>query len=440
MTKPSNPTPCGCPDFAVSRRRFLATAAAGGVGLAGAGMFGDAFRQVSYAGVPGDGGNVLVVLSLRGGADGLSMVVPRGADHTTLAGYRQGIVVPEASLIGGNSQFGLHPAFAPLLPKWQDGSFGAVHAVGLPAPNRSHFDAMEVIEDADPGSSARVGWINRMVGLSTPAQPQTSVQLGSTLLPTSQVGSAPALGAYQVSDFQVAEIGSTAAQRKASLRRIWANDKSALGNTVRSTLDVTDVFANLSGSASAATELDDGSDNPANPVNPTSYPPGQLQSVLANTAALIRADLGTQVVTIDYGNWDMHNGLGGTDPMKGWMSDQVDHLARSLVAFFDDLGGAASRVTVVTLSEFGRRVQQNGDNGVDHGYGNAMLLLGAGVNGGDVHGGWPTLDRLTDGDLSISQDYRSVLWEVLTSRFPAVSGSRARIFPGFTPETIGSMA
>jgi uncharacterized protein (DUF1501 family) len=433
-------TPCGCPDFSTSRRRFLATAAAGGVGIAGASLFGDAFRQVTYGGTPGDSGNVLLVLSLRGGADGLSMVVPRGADHDTLAGYRQGIVVPADSLIGGNAQFGLHPAFDPLLPMWNAGTFGAVHAVGLPQPNRSHFDAMEVIEDADPGSSARVGWINRMVGLDSGATTQTAFNLGSSLLPTSQVGPAPALGAYRVADMQVAGLGPKETRKIASLQKMWAGDKSGLGDSMRSTLAVVNQFGDLSKAAgSSGTELDDGSDNPDNPVNSSLYPPGQLQSVLSNTAALIKADLGTEIITVDYGNWDMHNGLGGNDPGQGWMHDQVDHLAKSMVAFFDDLGPAASRVTVVTISEFGRRVEENGDHGVDHGYGNAMLLLGAGVNGGDVHGGWPGLASLTDGDLSINQDYRSVLWPVLTNRFPRISGDKAKVFPGFAEDDVAGL-
>ncbi|CUR60373.1 conserved hypothetical protein [metagenome] len=424
MTTPPPPTSCGCPDFATSRRRFLAAAAAGGVGMAGASLFGEAFRQVTYGGTPGDGGNVLVVMSLRGGADGLSMVVPRGADHDTLAGYRQGIVVPEASLLGSttDNRFGLHPAFAPLMGMWDAGSFGAVHAVGLPQPNRSHFDAMEVIEDADPGSSARTGWINRMVG--TGATTQTSVNLGSPLLPTSQVGPAPALGASRLADLEVAGLGPKESRKKASLRTMWAKDTTGLGKSMRSTLDVVDLFGDLAEGAG----LDPA--DAANPVHTSAYPPGQLQAVLANTAALIRADLGTEIVTVDYGNWDMHSGLGGTDPSTGWMHDQLDHFARSMVAFFADLGASASRVTVVTISEFGRRVEQNGDNGVDHGYGNAMLLLGAGVNGGDVRGAWPTLDNLTDGDLSMRQDYRSVLWPVLKHRFGATD--KARVFPGFT--------
>ena len=107
------------------------------------------------------------------------------------------------------------------------------------------------------------------------------------------------------------------------------------------------------------------------------------------------------------------------------------HFAASLKAFFADLGSAASRVTVVTISEFGRRLEENGDGGIDHGYGNAMLVLGAGVDGGQVHGGWPGLadDDLEDGDLAIRQDYRSVLWEVMSHRFPAISGEPGAAVP-----------
>ena len=239
------------------------------------------------------------------------------------------------------------------------------------------------------------------------------------------MGPAPALGASRLADLEVAGLGPKEGRKKASLRTMWAKDNSGMGKSMRSTLDVVDLFADLAEGAG----LD--SADPANPVHTSAYPPGQLQAVMANTAALIRADVGTEVITVDYGNWDMHNGLGGNDPSTGWMHDQVDHFAKTMVAFFADLGAAASRVTVVTISEFGRRVKENGDHGVDHGYGNAMLLLGAGVNGGDVHGAWKGLAQadLNDDDVPLGQDYRSVLWPVLKSRFGI--SNKARVFPGF---------
>ncbi len=428
-------TGCGCPDFArttLSRRRFLAGAAAGAGALTAGSLFGDAHRQVAYGAAPG--GNVVVVLSLRGGCDGLSLVVPRGAtDHDRLRALRPRIVVPRESLLGTDPAFGLHPAFAPLAPMWADGRFGAVHAVGLPAPNRSHFDAMQTIEDADPGTSERVGWINRTIGLDATAVEETAVQLGSSLLPTSLVGPADAIGAARVGDLGLYDLGAGRTARQASLQEMWGNQSGLLGRSMRGTL------ATVKRLEPAVAAADDDAPGGSS-VHESAFPEGPLRSVLANTSALIRADVGTRMVTVDYGNWDMHNGLGGADPTRGWMADQVRHLAGSLAAFFTDLGPAASRVTVVTLSEFGRRVKENGDNGVDHGYGNVMLLLGAGVRGGTVHGSWPGLADLDDGDLRVTRDYRSVLWEVLSTRFPDVSGNRATIFPSLTPEPIGAMA
>lgn len=426
----TNDTPrraCGCPDFAqtrMSRRRLLSTAAAGAGALVGAQMVGDAYLQVAYGGTPG--GNVVVVLSLRGGSDGLSMVVPRGIDHDRLRSYRPSIAIPESTLLGADPRFGLHPALGDLLPMWNAGTFGAVHAVGLPAPNRSHFDAMEEVEDADPGSTARVGWINRLIGIDPAPAPHDAVSLGSTLLSTAMVGPAPVLGAYRVADLSLADVGTTAGARRTSLRTMWSRDQTVLGSGVRLAVQSTSTLAPLVNSAPDTVHVGD-------------YPAGPLAEVLANAAALIRADVGTRVVAVDYGDWDMHEGVGQVD--GGWMFDHLSHFAAGLKAFFADLGSHASRVTVVTISEFGRRLEENGDGGTDHGYGNAMLLLGAGVAGGEVHGGWPGLAAtdLEDGDLAMRQDFRSVLWEVMSHRFPAISGNRAQLFPGFTPETVGVM-
>jgi uncharacterized protein (DUF1501 family) len=133
----------------------------------------------------------------------------------------------------------------------------------------------------------------------------------------------------------------------------------------------------------------------------------------------------------------MHAGLGTPD--RGSMQAMVAELAAGLAAFFRDLGALGDTVTVVTMSEFGRRVQENGAMGLDHGYGNCMLLLGAGVNGGKYHGTWPGLDDtdLVDGDLARTNDHRSVIAEVLRKQVPDVS--IPSIFPGFVPKSIGSM-
>lgn len=414
------PGSCGCPDFSMTRRRLLATAAATTGVMAGATLFGDSLRQVAY-GAPG--GNIVVVLSLRGGADGLSIVVPKGADHDVLTQLRPQVAIPQDRLIGGDANFGLHPALAPLLPMWQAGSFGAVHGVGLPQPNRSHFEAMAQIEDADPSSLERRGWINRLVGLNPAALPEQHMALGTAMVPLELAGPAPVLAVDSVTNLTLPNLWADRSLSSA-VTRSWRGG-GAYNEAVRQAVGATGRLKTLANSDPSA-------------IATVTYPDGPLHDVLINTAALLKAEVGARVVTIDYGDWDMHTGMGTVD--DGWMKDHLTHLAESLKAFFDDLGPIASRLTLFTISEFGRRVEANGDAGTDHGYGNAMLVMGAGVSGGKVSGSWRHLDNLNEGDVSLAQDYRSVIWEVLSRRFPEISGKRSTIFPGFLPETIGVMA
>ena len=412
---------CGCDDFSASRRRFLAGAtAAAGAGVLSS-VMGDAFRQVAFGAITVNS-NVVVVLSLRGGADGLSMVVPHG--DPAYASARPRIAIPTSALLGSDAMFGLHPAFAPLESMWRDGTFGAVHAVGLPQPNRSHFAAMEVLEDSDAGSPERRGWINRLVGVTASTNPGQAVQMGNSMLPTALYGPAPVLGLRGLKDVALSGNSEELPQHRRSLDKVWGSVPGPLGRGARAALTTTDQLGRL------------GTITPR-PQNGARYPTGDLGGSLLETAELIRAGVGTRVVTIDYGSWDMHTSLGTL--AYGRMRSNVDELSRALQAFFVDLGSLAQRVTVVTVSEFGRRVAENGDVGLDHGYGNCMLLLGAGVRGGQVHANWPGLGRekLVDGDLQVTRDHRSVFIEVLRSRFPEVNLST--VFPSFTPEPIGSM-
>ncbi len=415
---------CGCADLALSRRRFLAgVGAAAGVGLVSS-MVGDVFTQVAFGATPANP-NVLVVLSLRGGCDGLSMVVPHG--DPAYAAARPSIAVPRDALLAGDGMFGLHPKLSPLLPMWQSGAFGAVHAVGLPQPNRSHFQAMEAIEDADPGSAERRGWINRLAGVMPSSSPAQAVQLGGAMLPTALYGVAPVLGLDQLSDVRLPGSWDDvwAGRVRRSQHRVWDGASGVLGRAVRSALTTTEDLAVLGTVESA-------------PQNGAVYPNIDLGRALEQTATLIRADVGTRVVTVDFGGWDMHTGVG----TLGWgdMQSVLGQLAASVAAFFTDLGTLMSQVTVITISEFGRRVAENGSGGLDHGFGNCMLLLGGGVQGGTVHATWPGLGdgSLIQGDLQVTLDYRSVLSAVLRSRFPEVDVSA--VFPGFLPEPVAVMA
>ncbi len=416
-------TACGCPDFRSTRRTFLKGVGATAAGGALTSMIGDVFTQATFGAAPG--GNVLVVLSLRGGSDGLSLVVPHG--DTAYAGLRPTIKVPTASLLVKDPMFGLHPGFKPLEAMWQSGQFGAVQAVGMPSPDRSHFSAMERVEDADPGSSARVGWINRMVGISGTGVPNQAIQLGTSLAPTALVGPASAMSVYRLSDIALPGGGDTAFQNRtrSSLQSMWNGNGSLMGRAIDATLTTTRDLAGLAQSTEG-------------PHNGAVYPENDdLGNAMAQTARLIRADVGTQVVALDFGSWDHHESLGTVaDGDLQWM---VRNMAKCLAAFFTDLGAATSRVTVVTISEFGRTASENGSHGAEHGYGNCMLLLGGGVKGGQVHGTWPGLRsaEMVDGDLAVNLDYRSVLAEVIAKRFPGVS--IPQVFPGFSRETVGAM-
>jgi len=402
----------------------LQGAAALTAGVAFNSVAGGVFREAAFA-ASGVASNMLVVLSLRGGVDGLSLVVPHGDPAYYTA--RPRIAIPSATLIGKNARFGLHPALAPLLPMWNDGRFGAVQAVGLPVPNRSHFSAMEEMEDADPGSALRRGWLNRMVGLDAVNNPLEAVMLGKPTVPTSLYGASPVVATGSLKQLKLGGSGPEVQQRtEKSLHRVWDKATGPLGRAARSALQTVGTVQTL-----ATTQ--------ESPRNGAVYPGGAFGLALADTARLLRADVGAEVVTVDYGSWDMHANL-GTFERGGSMATMAADLAQGIAAFFTDLGALGSRVTMVTISEFGRRVEENGNLGLDHGYGNAMLLFGAGVRGGDVYGEWPGLGAVNrvDGDLAVTRDYRSVLTEVLRSRFPTTDASK--VFPGFLPETaLGAM-
>ncbi len=419
---------CSCNDYSsttTSRRSFLRNALAVTGGTVATSLFGDTFRQTAYG--QQAGGNVLVVLSLRGGADGLSLVVPHGDPHYYQ--QRPRIAVPRGSLLFRDAMFGLHPEFKPLASMWRQRKFGVVHAVGLPQPNRSHFSAIEEIEDADLGSAARIGWINRLVGLDARRDALQAVSVGSGVMPTSLYGHEPTISIAAIDDVTLSGAqlqASTRRARRQALSQVWGSSKSPLAAGAR---------ASLSTTSALATTLS----HRYHPAHGAAYPAGSLGDALKDTARLIKARVGVEVVTLDYGSWDMHSKLGtldvgGAESMRGMVST----LSHALAAFFKDLGTVGDRVTLVTLTEFGRRLRENGSGGLDHGWANATLVLGAGVKGGRYHGSWPGLGSaaLEDGDLAVTTDYRSILSEVMLTRFNVTSG---KVFPAFTPQHVGVM-
>jgi uncharacterized protein (DUF1501 family) len=424
-----------CAEFArasaVTRRGLLKGAAAAGAAGVLTSMFGDALRQATFAATTG--GNVLVVISLRGGIDGLGMVVPHGDPSYYTA--RPHIAVPRTSLVAQDPFFGLHPAMKSLEPLFRSGSLAAVHAVGLEHPNRSHFAAIEEIEDADPTATVRRGWVNRMIGLDTaPTSVAESsgveaLHLTSAIVPPMLVGPGTSIAMESLSRIELAgATGTHRLARRRQLNKVWQNETGPLGAAARAAFVAVDKLSPIGAQRYV----------PANgAVYPTTYPATGIGAALKDTAHLIKADVGTEVVSIDYGSWDMHTDYGSAS--TGHMSQMVKGFADSLNAFMTDLGTLRSRVTVVTMSEFGRRVSENGSRGLDHGWGNMVLLAGGGVRGGRYYGQWPGLGagKLVDGDLKVTTDYRNVLGEVVTRRFP--DRSIAQVFPGLAYSPLGLM-
>jgi uncharacterized protein (DUF1501 family) len=399
-------------DILCKRRTLLAGAAAGLT----AAMLDTRF---AFAADPTGTRDVFVLLSLRGGFDGLSAIVPAAdPDYYQL---RPTIGVPRKQLLAGDGFFGLHPALAPLLPYWQAGTFAAVHAAGQPTPNRSHFAAMEELERAAPGTSTRTGWLDRVLGgFGSPAG-FSGVSVGSARPARVLAGDAPHLGVTSVDGFKL-DGDVDGRPLAATMAKMYLGAPDALATNTGQML----------GALGTAKQLQAAGYTPG-----AAYPGTDLGTALKDVARLVKADIGLRTATLDCGDWDMHEDLGAAVSGKRYY-DHLNALAAALAAFAADLGpDGMRRVTLVTISEFGRRAAQNGSGGLDHGYGNAMLVLGGNVKGGKVYGRWPGLasSQLIDGDLAVTTDYRAVIAEVLRVRCGLTD--TAAVFPGVTSGSLG---
>jgi uncharacterized protein (DUF1501 family) len=405
----------------ISRRAVVTSAALGAVGwLAG----NRALAQVTFSpqGGPRD---VLVSVFLRGGADGLSMVVPYGDDAYHRARPVLRVPAPDdggtasaARALDIDGFFGLHPSLAPLLPLFRDGSMAAVHACGSGDRTRSHFEAMNLMErglEATTQGPAS-GWLARYLSETDPVRPTPvrAVAIGGTL-PDSLRGATDAIALTSLDAFKL----DADDRAREILRDLYGTGDDPFTAAGRETLEVLDSLRGLgpfTGSTSAA------------------YPDTALGTALRQVAYLVKADVGLEVACVDKGGWDTHYGQN----LAGLMPNLLEDLANSLAAFARDLGDEMSRVTVVVQTEFGRRLQENVSLGTDHGRASAMLLLGGGIAGGKVHAVWPGLDRqsLDDvGDLRVTTDYRTVLSEVLESRMGLEKA--ASIFDPLSPHRLG---
>ena len=398
------------PTSKFTRRNFLQGCSAAIAGLAGARLTNLAFVQ---QGSPTD---TLVVVFLRGGWDALNVVPPReGDDRGYYENARPDIKITD--LLPLNDQFGMHPALAPLHGLYQAGKMAVVHAVGLNYDTRSHFDAMEYIELGTPGSkSTTSGWITRY--LQGTGAASILPALSTSGAPSSLLNFVPTVNLNDPGDFSQWDNGLAVSQQTA-LRQMYSGE-TLLHRAGLRTLDSLGIVSPLVGQE-------------YQPSNGAVYNDDEISQQLKTVARMIKLDTGLRVATVDYGGWDTHEYE--TDGNGGYIANQLGNLASGLSNFYLDLdSGYTDRLSVVVLSEFGRRLVQNEDYGTDHGHGNVMFTLGGGVNGGQVYGAWPGLhnDQLYDhADLAITTDYRQVLSELLARRLG--NADVASIFPGYTP-------
>jgi uncharacterized protein (DUF1501 family) len=318
---------------------------------------------------------VLVVIFQRGAVDGLNVIVPYG--ERAYAASRPLIAIPRGEILDLDGFFGAHPSLQSLMPFWKDRSLAAVHAVGSPDATRSHFDAQDFMESGTPGEkSTRDGFVARALGKKRTSTPR-AVAI-TTTLPRIFAGAADAIATADLSKFR--------------------NDRAAA------------LFASAYPEAFEAARV----------LGKVDASGGPLKQI----ASLIKADVGVEVAFTEVGGWDTHAAQNGP------LTNSLRRLSDDIAAFAKDLGSRMSDVVVVTMSEFGRTVRENGNRGTDHGHGGVMLVLGGNVHGGKVHGKWPGLGReqLFEGrDLAVTTDFRDVFAEVLTKRLEI--SSMANVFP-----------
>jgi uncharacterized protein (DUF1501 family) len=390
------------------RRQFLQ-----GCSYAIASMAGVRLTNLSFA--QGDDSDTLVVIFLRGGWDALNVVPPlQGDDRGFYEKARPNIRI--SGLLPLNDQFGLHPALASLHDLYLGGKMGIVHAVGLDHDTRSHFDAQEFIELGTPGSkNTTSGWITRH--LQETGTTSILPVVSTSGQPSSLLNFTPTVSLNTPSDFSQWDNGLVSSQQ-AALRELYTGT-SLLHLAGARTLDALNIVSPLV-------------ENEYQPSNGARYNDDELGRQLKTVAQMIKLEAGLRVAAVDFGGWDTHEYE--TDGNGGYIADLLGQLSDGLSNFYLDLdSGYSERLSVVVISEFGRRLVQNESYGTDHGHGSVMLTLGGNVNGGQVFGAWPGLhnDQLYDhADLAVTTDYRQVLSELLSKRLG--NSNIENIFPGFS--------
>ncbi|EGO65437.1 DUF1501 domain-containing protein [Acetonema longum] len=396
----------------LTRRQFLQTTA-GLIALLAGGEYGNA--AAASFGRPAES-NTLVILSLKGGMDGLMAAAPLNDRYLT--GCRPTLAMT-GSMLALDGQFGLHPSLAPLLPLYQAGQLAMIHGVGSPDPSRFHSDAQYYLEAGTPGSKhSKSGWLNRADALLGGNKPLSLVSL-THILPLIMRGERPAAAMANIRDFSY---------RLGLLRE----DNARLAQSLQSMYQQSD-YPTLQATAAeiqaVVEKLAAVQQQSLLPETGILYPNTAFGRAMRQLAMLIKADAGVRFAFVELEGWDTHIRQGTAN---GPFARQAYELALGMAGFWQDIGARQQSVVLATLTEFGRTVQENESGGTDHGRGSCSFLLGTQVAGGRVYGQIPELapDNLAEGQaLPVTTDFRAILAEIFRRHFRLTKYQA--IFPGW---------
>jgi uncharacterized protein (DUF1501 family) len=291
----------------------------------------------------------------------------------------------------------LTPAAPELKALYDAGQVAFVHATGVPTADRSHFTVQEMMErgigDADPNQNT--GWLARHMASLGGTMPILSTVASNATPPSSLLGDNHVIAIPNASTFAVS--GGDANATVIRNMNAGASPYNALAKETLNAITSVQVGLRTVDNTSATN---------------AGYPGGALAQSLRSIGQLIKMNVGLTVATVDHGGWDMHNNL------TGEFNQRMPEFSRAVNAFWTDMQAYRHRITLVTMTEFGRRLQENTSAGTDHGSASGMMILSGNVNGGRLYGQWPGLapSQLNAGDLRVTTDYRRVIAEILVKR------------------------
>lgn len=417
----------------LTRRFFLRGSAIAMVGMGQAPIW-----LARAAATEGRKRKTLVAIFMRGAADGLNIVAPFGDPRYREVRPTLGLQPPQprdenqnngpfGSVIDLDGKFGLHAGLRPFKDLWDKKQLAIVEATGSPDPSRSHFDAQDYMESGTPGKTGN-GWLNRALGDSVPdASPLRAVAL-SNRVPRTLRGEHEAVALGNVQDFNISD-----QDRLAILKSMYSlTPDASMRRTGKDAFEAMKMIQSMAKdqapNGGGRTPIGPGTVGPLPNNRPSYNAGGQLGKNLQELARLLKSDAGVEAAFAEVDGWDHHQNENNQLP------NLLNQFSNAIAAFCQDLGDRMEDVVIVTMSEFGRTVAENGTGGTDHGHGSLMMVLGGPVQGGKIYGEWPGLEKeqLFEGrDLAVTTDFRNVLSEVVRGHLGR--NDLSSVFPGFRP-------